>query len=371
MNLFVRCISGILVMLSCINLTAISNTTAKSDALESVPAALCNETEKAPAETKPIVTAEETAPVETFAEAREDDQIPLYFQTDYPNNRYGSGTIATTGCGITSLAMVATRLTKHVYLPDELAEYFGGYGENNIQRLEYASDMLQLPWKKAKNFHDVVAALKEGNIAIALMNAKSIFTESQHFIVLEGMTENGKIMVKDPYAPNYDKWDLKNAFETGFDEGDVICGFSGGWIYDASAMPDEPFIYVEEKPYVETRYPDLKLTREEQELLAKVIWVEARGESKEGQQAIAEVVFNRMISDEFPDTLRSVIYAEGQFRSVDHLEDAKPVQAQYDAIDDALEGPYMLPIEVVHFATYPVNENVWGEIGGHVFCYQS
>ena len=72
----------------------------------------------------------------------------------------------------------------------------------------------------------------------------------------------------------------------------------------------------------------------------------------------------------FPDTLQEVIYGEGQFRSAPFLEDATPWQAQYDAIDDALSGPNVLPEDVVYFATYPVNDNVWGEIGGHIFCYE-
>ena len=59
-------------------------------------------------------------------------QVPLFFQTDYPDVRYGSGTVATSGCGITALAMVATYMTGHTYHPDELADYFGGRSENNI-----------------------------------------------------------------------------------------------------------------------------------------------------------------------------------------------------------------------------------------------
>ncbi|MGN0977997.1 MAG: cell wall hydrolase [Faecousia sp.] len=296
-------------------------------------------------------------------------EMPQYFQTDYPNDRYGYGTVATSGCGITCVAMVATYLTGHEYLPDELADYFGGYGENNIQKLEYASDMLQLPWERAENFHAALQALREGKVVIALMNQNSIFTDSQHFIVLKGLTEDGRILVNDPYEPNYDYWLLKNGFANGFAEGDILCGYSGAWIYDKNAMPEEAFIYVEEKPYVECRYPGLELTWEEQQLLAKVIWVEARGESAEGQQAIAEIVYNRMTSTDFPNTLQSVIYAEGQFRSVPFLDEATPSQAQYEALENALSGPYVLPADVVHFATYPVNDNVWGQIGGHIFCY--
>lgn len=296
-------------------------------------------------------------------------QLPLFFQTDYPNVRYGSGTVATSGCGITCLAMVASYMTGHTYLPDELADYFGGRAENNIRRLEQASDALQLPWRRAKNIHDVLDALQEGDLAILLMESTSIFTNSQHFIVLTGMTEDGKIFVNDPYAPNYDYWLLQNGFENGFQEGDLLCGYSGGWIYDVSAMPEEPFIYVEEKMDIEPRYPGIELTWEEQQLLAKIVWIEARGEPAEGQQAVAEVVFNRMMSEDFGDTPRSVIFAEGQFRSVAFLDEAEAWQAQYEAIENALEGPYILPMNVVHFATYAVNDNVWGEIGGHIFCY--
>ena len=296
-------------------------------------------------------------------------EMPTYYQNDYPNDRFGVGTVASSGCVVTSLAMVASYMTKHEYLPNELADWAGGYGENNMERLEYASDLLQLPYRKARNIHDVLDEVRNGNLAILLMNKKSIFTSSQHFIVLTGVTKDGRFMVKDSYEPNYENRELKNGFEVGFTESELIKGYDGGWIYEYTAMPEDPFIYVEDKPYVEPRYPEIDLTWEEQQLLAKVIWVEARGESAKGQQAVAEIVFNRMASEDYPNSLREVIYADNQFRSVEFLEDATPWQAQYDAIDNALEGPYVLPMDVYHFATSPVNDNIWGEIGGHIFCY--
>lgn len=298
-------------------------------------------------------------------------RVPLYFQTDYPNNLFGSGTIANNGCGVTCLAMVATYLTGHEYLPDELAGYFGGVAENNIERLEKGSEAMQLPWEKMENFDKTMEALREGKIIIALMESESPFTNSQHFIVLTGYNEEGLIQVNDPYEPNYEKWDLKRAFREGFTEGDICCGFSGAWAYDKDAMPEEPFLYFEEDLRGEPRYPDIQLTYEERQLLARLIWVEAQGECEEGQQAVAEVVLNRMASPDFGNTLRGVIYGEGQFRSVPYLEDAEPHQAQYEAIEAAIYGPYVLPEGVVHFATYPTNNNVWGQIGGHIFCYQN
>lgn len=339
-------------------------------------------TEETAEPTETTETTEATEPEATEAEDSDSSQsssspakvktvngFPLYNQLDYPNKRFGSGTVATSGCGITSLAMVATYLTGHTYLPDELAGYFGGYGENNVQRLEYGAKQMQLPIHKADNIRQIFSAMKEGNIAILLMNHLSIFTETQHFIVLNGMTKDGKYMVADSYAPNYEKWDLKRGFEEGFSEKDLLLGYNGGWYFDVSAMPEEPFIYTEEKPDCEPRYPDVELTWDEQQLMAKIIWLEARGESKEGQQAIAEIILNRLVSGKFGNSIHDVIYGEGQFRTTPFLKDADAWQAQYDAIDDALTGPNILPMNVYYFATYPENGRIWGKIGGHIFCY--
>lgn len=298
--------------------------------------------------------------------------IPLYFQNDYPDTMYGSGTIESSGCSITSIAMIATYLTGYEYLPDELAYYFGGKASNNIARLEYAAEALGLPYEKPENWHYTLAELREGKIAIVLVSGNSPFTDGQHFIVLTGMTEDGKILVNDSYAPNYEKWDLKNGFENGFTESEICAGYQGAWVFDKSAMSEEITRYYEETTNPEdARYPGIELSVAERQLLARVIWVEARGESWEGQQAVAEVVLNRMASDNFPDELRDIIYGEGQFRSVKFLDDAEPGQAQYQAIERAMYGPYVLPEDVVYFATYSTNDKVWGTIGGHIFCYEN
>lgn len=117
------------------------------------------------------------------------------------------------------------------------------------------------------------------------------------------------------------------------------------------------------------RYGAIHLTDAETDTLARVIWLEARGEPFDGQQAVAEVVFNRMLSPEFPDTLDEVIYQEGQFSTAERIRSAEPTEAQYIAINVALSGPSVLPMEVVFFSQEGENDNVWGTIGGHVFCY--
>jgi len=328
------------------------------------------ETDPAAVQEIPVETIPSLESLRETGAAEDYMAVPLYFQTDYPNNLYGGGSIANNGCSVTCLAMVATYLTGHEYLPDELARYFGGVAENNIERLEKGATAMQLPWEKMENFDKAMAALQEGKVVIALMGSSSLFTQSQHFIVLTGFNENGLIMVNDPIESNYSKWDTKRAFREGFSKGDVCAGVSGAWAFDKSAMPEEPFIYYEENLMGDPRYPNIQLTYSEKRLLASVVWVEARGEPKEGQQAVAEVILNRLASDRFPDTLKGIVYADNQFRSAAFLEEATPEQAQFDAVEHAIYGPYILPEDVVHFATYNTNEYVWGQIGGHIFCYQ-
>lgn len=347
-----------------------------------------------PAETEPAVTPEtvpeqpkqaelqtasETAtatkttePVEAPKELDEPkghNGVPLYFQTDYPNNMYGMGTIANNGCSAACLAMVATYMTEHEYLPDEIARYFGGAAENNIARLEQGSDVMKLAYKKARDWPETLAAVYDGKLAIVLVDSRSVFTQSQHFIIITGFTEDGKLLVNDSLESNYEKWDCKEGLRNGFSPDAILAGYSGAWIYDKEAMPEEPFLYSEPEPVRgEPRY-GIELTWEEIQLLAKVVWVESRGESEEGQQAVAEVILNRLVSDQFPDTLRNVVYAENQFRSAKFLSTAQPYQMQYEVIENALYGPYVLPMDVYYFATTPKTEKVWGEIGGHYFCY--
>lgn len=128
----------------------------------------------------------------------------------------------------------------------------------------------------------------------------------------------------------------------------------------------------EQNPPVEpepvSRYP--AITEDERELLARMVYLEARGESAEGQQAVVEVTMNRVVAQNFPDTVQEVLYQKGQYATAPYLETAEPTEAQYKAVDAAIFGEPVLPMDVVFFSVGGENDNVWGTIGGHTFCYQ-
>ncbi|MGM9548793.1 MAG: cell wall hydrolase [Faecousia sp.] len=317
---------------------------------------------------------EETVPEETVPEETETpqvffDTVPQFFQSDYPDIRYGSGTIATSGSSVTALAMVASYMTDHVYSPAEIADYAVQYSGSHYKRLEKVSDLLEIPWKRAGNVHEALKAVREGKVAIALMNQQSVFPAGSHFIVLTGANEEGRILVNDPDDKNYSAWGLADLFENGFTDGKLVAGFEGAWIYDKSEMPEEPFIYEPEPRPSESRYPGLALTEAEINLMADLIWMEAQSEPFEGQQAVAEVILNRLVSGDFQSSIYNIIYADDQFAAVKNLYLAEPTDTQYKAIERALYGPYVVPIDVVFYAKFAVNKNVWGTIDDHIFCY--
>lgn len=343
--------------------------TESTETVQTEPAAQTEETVPETAQTTAPETIPETAPTETQAPKVTYDTVPWYHQADYPDIRYGNGTIATSGSSVTALAMVATYMTDHEFSPAEIADYAVQYGGSHYGRLEKVSDLLEIPWKRALNVNEAIKAVREGKVAIALMGQRSMFPGGGSFIVLTGVNEDGTIRVIDPNDDHYSAWGVSELLENGFPDGKLIAGYEGAWIYDKNEMPEEPFIYEPEPRPAESRYPGLELTDAEIKLMADLIFMEAQSEPFDGQQAVAEVIFNRLASGNFQSSINSIIYAKDQFAAVKNLYLAKPTDTQYKAIERALYGPYVLPEDVVFYAKFAVNKKVWGTIGSHIFCY--
>ena len=129
--------------------------------------------------------------------------VPLYLQGSYGNYSYGTGTIATSGCGPTSMAMVATLLTKTVVSPVDTAKWSEQHGYKVSEGTAWAffpsySSAIGISCDVVSNTSsNIVNCLKAGKIMILSMNPGH-FTKSGHFIVLRGITSDGKILVNDP-----------------------------------------------------------------------------------------------------------------------------------------------------------------------------
>lgn len=313
---------------------------------------------------------EETLPPETEP-AMDFSFVPRYYQTDYPYDKFGNGTISTSGCSVTCLAMVATYLTEHVYTPDQLAWHFASYGKNNIERMEYGNSQMQLPNVRTDNVQEALQALKEGKVVIAMMDDESIFTSTQHFIVLAGMTEDQKIVINDPLEKVHEPEEtyIIDGYANGFEQHNIFRGFSGAWIYDKAEMPAEPFLYDASKPeQPENRYEGYTLTGEDEYMLASFLWAEALEEPQEVRQAIAEVILNRVVSPDFPNTVKDVIYKGEYSHLVNKMKRAGEFENElYFAVGSAMYGPYVLPENVYYFSKWQHSGDIWGEIGPYAF----
>lgn len=110
-------------------------------------------------------------------------------------------------------------------------------------------------------------------------------------------------------------------------------------------------------------------------LLARLVYGEARGEPYTGQVAVAAVVLNRVKSSSFPNTIAGVIYQQGAFNVVDDGQiNLTPNSTAKKAAQDALNGwdPSYGSIYYFNPAT-ATNKWIWSRpyvttIGKHRFC---
>ena len=70
-------------------------------------------------------------------------------------------------------------------------------------------------------------------------------------------------------------------------------------------------------PYYFLLMAQYVVSGQDEELMARLVYAEARGEPLEGQIAVAAVVLNRLRSSKFPNTISEVIYDPGQFTPVE------------------------------------------------------
>ena len=134
--------------------------------------------------------------------------IPMLFQGDYGQTiLYYNGeakSVASSGCGATSVSMVIAYLTGNVeqnpYLLFCKAVDDGRYHGNGLSHdtLVWLAKSYGVKCRWISNSADaVLEALAEGKPVIAHMG-EGIFTSKGHYIVLRGVTEDGKILVNDP-----------------------------------------------------------------------------------------------------------------------------------------------------------------------------
>lgn len=94
-------------------------------------------------------------------------------------------------------------------------------------------------------------------------------------------------------------------------------------------------------------------TAEELLLLAQVVHQESKGTSLEAQAAVANVIYNRLRSSRFPNTVEGVVFQKNQFTVASNeakLRAVKPAGTAVDAVKQIfVDEDTFLPADVMHF----------------------
>lgn len=134
----------------------------------------------------------------------------------------------------------------------------------------------------------------------------------------------------------------------------------------------EPVLMVAEentKPDTPSNRWGITMTQEEKDVLAQIVFLESGNQSDLGQQAVVEVVFNRVVSGNFSNSVIGVLSEKRQFTTWKYRHKGTPTLREYANIEAVLNGQTnIFPFKTVYFSRGAQNKRVQQRIGGHVFC---
>lgn len=132
-----------------------------------------------------------------------------------------------------------------------------------------------------------------------------------------------------------------------------IIGSSGEWL---KGVVNQNTGYIRSDYLSDTTVNGGKKTNEftsaEIALAAKVVYLEARGYGTEAYRAVANVIYNRVKSHRFPNTVKGVVFQSGQFSVTwsSKFDSTSPSSEAYEATKDVLNGGIRpLPFNVLFF----------------------
>lgn len=103
-----------------------------------------------------------------------------------------------------------------------------------------------------------------------------------------------------------------------------------------SENPDEQGLMADVNPDIIDPPADdptiTELSENEVDMIERLVWAEAGTEGEEGRNAVRGVIFNRLASDRFPDTVEEVINQNGQFEPISKYGSINEIPVPDDAL---------------------------------------
>lgn len=158
---------------------------------------------------------------------------PLYLQQDYPDTMYGNYKITSHGCGITTMAMLASYMADDELTPPEMCARYGEYCyPNGTDGIFFVTAPPEMGfYLKERTFQPQIAkeAMEQGYVVVCVQR-KGYWTRGGHYLLLEEMFEDGTIQVRDSNIFNYGR--LEKHLEDRFPWNTVPPSACGYWIFE-------------------------------------------------------------------------------------------------------------------------------------------
>lgn len=131
----------------------------------------------------------------------------VFLQQDYATTSYGSSTVGRGGCGITTMAMLATYMTDQLHTPAMLAKDYAKYHDESGTMAEM---FLYVPAElgfqldhRAFDVDEIAQALLEGHRVVSLQ-VLGHFTRGGHYLLLQQYyPDDDTFQVRDSNIANY------------------------------------------------------------------------------------------------------------------------------------------------------------------------
>jgi len=159
--------------------------------------------------------------------------MPLYLQQDYPEAPYGDYKLSTHGCGITTLAMVASYMADDELTPVELAARYGYYcGVRGTEIVIFDDTPAEMGFhlqNRSYSWDEMDAALRNGQVVISLQWV-GYWTSGGHYLAMIDLTEDGRYVVRDSNLLNYKR--VQNHTIDSHTRGSISMAGQYYWIYE-------------------------------------------------------------------------------------------------------------------------------------------
>ena len=130
----------------------------------------------------------------------------LYLQQDYIGTKYGSYSITTHGCGITTMAMLATYMTDEELTPPIMAARYASYcfsnGTDGTLFTKTPAEMGFFLQKQTYDWNEAKEASDAGQVVV-VVQYKGYWTRGGHYLLLEKALGDNMLQIRDSNIYNY------------------------------------------------------------------------------------------------------------------------------------------------------------------------